>query len=76
MYEKVLMKVRNEQTENKRRLAAKSTYFQSEYKIDEQFTAFTFTVKGGVHEMRYANYALRNHTLKELERIFDYKERS
>ena len=69
LYEKTVKQVRNELVELKKQMAAKGIYYQSEYKIDDQFTGFSFTYNGAAHQMRYANYALRNHTLIELERI-------
>ena len=70
LYEETVKKVRTELVDIKKRMAAKGIYFQSEYKIDDQFTGFSFTFNGAAHQMRYANQALRNHTLIELERIF------
>ncbi len=70
LYDKMIKQVRTELVELKKKMAAKGIYYQSEYKIDEQFTGFSFTFNGAAHQMRYANYALRNHTLMELERIF------
>ena len=68
-YDKTIKQARTELVEIKKQMAAKGIFYQSEYKIDDQFTGFSFTFHGAAHQMRYANYALRNHTLIELERI-------
>lgn len=39
-------------------------------KIDEDFTKYIFVQRGVTDEIRYSNIALRNPTMRELERLF------
>lgn len=46
---------------------------QDERKIDDTVTVYSFVQRGISDELRYMNYALRNHTMKEIERLLNLK---
>lgn len=54
----------------KNELAAHHVIFQGSKKLDDEVTLYYFVQNGGEHEYRYANIALRNHTYKELKKLF------
>lgn len=58
-----LLKLKNE-------LASHKVIYQGSKRLDDEVTLYYFVQSGGEHEYRYANIALRNHTYKELDKLF------
>lgn len=44
---------------------------QDERKLDDTVIVYYFVQRGISDELRYMNYALRNHTMKEIERLLN-----
>ena len=44
---------------------------QDEKRLDDAVTVYYFVQRGISDELRYMNYALRNHTMKEIERLLN-----
>lgn len=67
LYEDVLTEVRADLVAIKAQMKREGLRFVGERKISEVFIGFEFNQKGISDELRYANYALRNHTLQAIK---------
>ena len=72
-FEQAIRKARDELLALKNEMGKIGLRLQEENKLDDMVTVYTFVQRGISDELRYMNYALRNHTMKEIERLLDIK---
>ena len=71
LFEQSIRKAKDELLALKNEMGKIGLRMQEEKKLDEMVTVYTFVQRGISDELRYMNYALRNNTMKELERLFN-----
>lgn len=71
LFEKAIQDAKKELLEIRNEMGKIGLRLQAENKIDEFFTVYSFVQRGLSEDVRYANNALRNHTMKELERLLN-----
>lgn len=74
LYEVILQEVNADLKEIQAQMKREKLRFVGERKVSEGFTGFEFNQGGLTEELRYANYALRNHTLSAIEHKIQNKK--
>ena len=72
-FEQAIRKAKDELLALKNEMGKIGLRMQEEKRIDDTVTVYTFVERGLSAELRYMNYALRNHTMKEIERLLNIK---
>lgn len=70
-FEQAIRKAKDELLALKNEMGKIGLRMQEEKRLDETVTVYTFVERGLSAELRYMNYALRNHTMKEIERLLN-----
>ena len=70
-FEQAIRKAKDELLALKNEMGKIGLRMQEEKRLDDTVTVYTFVERGLSAELRYMNYALRNHTMKEIERLLD-----
>lgn len=71
IFEQTIRKARDELLALKNEMGKIGLRMQDEKRLDETVTVYIFVERGLSAELRYMNYALRNHTMKEIERLIN-----
>ena len=72
-FEQAIRKAKDELLALKNQMGKIGLRMQEEKRLDDTVTVYTFVERGLSAELRYMNYALRNHTMKEIERLLNIK---
>lgn len=72
-FDQAIRKARDELLAIKNEMGKIGLRKQDERKLDDTVTIYSFVQRGISDELRYMNYALRNHTMKEIERLLNLK---
>ena len=72
-FEQAIRKAKDELLALKNEMGKIGLRMQEEKRLDDTVTVYTFVERGLSAELRYMNYALRNHTMKEIERLLNIK---
>ncbi len=70
-FEQAIRKAKDELLALKNEMGKIGLRMQEEKRLDDTVTVYTFVERGLSAELRYMNYALRNHTMKEIERLLN-----
>lgn len=70
-FEQAIRKAKDELLALKNEMGKIGLRKQDEKRLDDTVTVYTFVERGLSAELRYMNYALRNHTMKEIERLLN-----
>ena len=70
-FEQAIRKARDELLAIKNEMGKIGLRKQDERKLDDMVTVYNFVQLGISDELRYFNHALRNHTMKEIERLLN-----
>lgn len=70
-FEQAIRKAKDELLALKNEMGKIGLRKQEEKRLDDTVTVYTFVERGLSAELRYMNYALRNHTMKEIERLLN-----
>lgn len=70
-FEQAIRKAKDELLALKNEMGKIGLRMQEETRLDDTVTVYTFVERGLSAELRYMNYALRNHTMKEIERLLN-----
>ncbi|BAK15871.1 carbamoylphosphate synthase large subunit [Solibacillus silvestris StLB046] len=73
LFEQAIRKAKDELLALKNEMGKIGLRKQDEKKLDDTVTVYYFVQRGISDELRYMNYALRNHTMKEIERLLNIK---
>ena len=71
LFEQAIRKAKDELLVLKNQMGKIGLRIQEEKRLDDTVTIYTFVERGLSAELRYMNYALRNHTMKEIERLLN-----
>ena len=70
-FEQAIRKAKDELLALKNEMGKIGLRMQDEKRLDDTVTVYIFVERGLSAELRYMNYALRNHTMKEIERLLN-----
>ena len=70
-FEQAIRKAKDELLALKNEMGKIGLRMQEEKRLDDMVTVYHFAQRGMSAELRYMNYALRNHTMKEIERLLN-----
>ncbi|MGA4519578.1 hypothetical protein ACPA0F_20180 [Solibacillus silvestris] len=70
-FEQAIRQAKDELLALKNEMGKIGLRMQEEKRLDDTVTVYTFVERGLSAELRYMNYALRNHTMKEIERLLN-----
>ena len=71
LFEQAIRKAKDELLALKIEMGKIGLRMQEEKRLDDMVTVYHFAQRGMSAELRYMNYALRNHTMKEIERLLN-----
>ena len=72
-FEQAIRKAKDELMAIKNEMGKIGLCKHEEIKVDETVIVYIFVQRGIPDELRYMNYALRNYTMKEIERLLNLK---
>ena len=71
LYERAVIQAREELKHTQKEMHREGLRMSNVRREDELITVYTVIQKGLSNELRYISYALRNHTLTEIERLLN-----